>query len=379
MFEEDPGEAGRDRGHDEQPAQPGVRRGDPPGSQGVEHGAHDACPGRPVEDDQRQGRRHVEADEERQEVRLGGRLGGHHIGPAEQLRHDDRVAKARDREELGHALQDAEHDRLQVRQHGVTSGARRRARSRPRPASTGVRVGKDRPQRVRAALRIGNVVPQAPITALTPRHSLERALSSGGGRMVGAARRVREGLVGARAELHRVAQPRPPTMDERRVRQPRGLKPFPTADAHEKRWIPARRRQKVPSPGARWVMPSGPPLRQPVRVTDDELVLAITSGDRDAFATLVEREALMVYRVCYRVLGTVSDAEDAAQETFVQAYRALATFRGEGSRTGWLRRIATRQALRQAGRRVRPCSWIQRLPARLPRPARLRCHRPRST
>ena len=98
-------------------------------------------------------------------------------------------------------------------------------------------------------------------------------------------------------------------------------------------------------------MPSGPPLRQPVRVTDDELVLAITSGDRDAFATLVEREALMVYRVCYRVLGTVSDAEDAAQETFVQAYRALATFRGEGSLTGWLRRIATRQALRQAGRR----------------------------
>jgi RNA polymerase sigma-70 factor, ECF subfamily len=98
-------------------------------------------------------------------------------------------------------------------------------------------------------------------------------------------------------------------------------------------------------------MPSGSPLRQPVRVTDDELVLAITSGDREAFATLVEREALMVYRVCYRVLGTVSDAEDAAQETFVQAYRALATFRGEGSLTGWLRRIATRQALRQAGRR----------------------------
>jgi RNA polymerase sigma-70 factor, ECF subfamily len=98
-------------------------------------------------------------------------------------------------------------------------------------------------------------------------------------------------------------------------------------------------------------MPSGPPVRQPVRVTDDELVLAITSGDREAFATLVEREALMVYRVCYRVLGSVSDAEDAAQETFVLAYRALATFRSQGSLAGWLRRIATRQALRQAGRR----------------------------
>ncbi len=104
-------------------------------------------------------------------------------------------------------------------------------------------------------------------------------------------------------------------------------------------------------------MPSGPTVRQPVRVTDDELVLAITSGDRAAFATLVERESLMVYRVCYRVLGSVSDAEDAAQETFVQAYRALGSFRGEGSLAGWLRRIATRQALRQAGRR-RPTAQL---------------------
>lgn len=104
-------------------------------------------------------------------------------------------------------------------------------------------------------------------------------------------------------------------------------------------------------------MPSGPGVRQPVRVTDDELVLAITSGDRAAFASLVERESLMVYRVCYRVLGSVSDAEDAAQETFVQAYRALGSFRGEGSLAGWLRRIATRQALRQAGRR-RPTTQL---------------------
>jgi hypothetical protein len=78
-------------------------------------------------------------------------------------------------------------------------------------------------------------------------------------------------------------------------------------------------------------------------VTDDELVLAITSGDRDAFARLVERESLMVYRVCYRVLGSVSDAEDAAQDTFVQAFRALGGCRGEGSLAGWLRRIAARQ------------------------------------
>lgn len=84
---------------------------------------------------------------------------------------------------------------------------------------------------------------------------------------------------------------------------------------------------------------------------------AVLAGDADAFRTLVERESRTVVRTCYRVLGDLHEAEDAAQEAFVTAYRALGTWRGEGPFGAWLARIASRTAVRRAGRR-RPVAWI---------------------
>lgn len=84
---------------------------------------------------------------------------------------------------------------------------------------------------------------------------------------------------------------------------------------------------------------------------DRALVEAVIGGDRHAFDLLVERETAPVFRVCYRILGRLHDAEDATQESFVTAYRALATYRGDGPLGAWLARIATRQALRMAVRR----------------------------
>jgi len=86
-------------------------------------------------------------------------------------------------------------------------------------------------------------------------------------------------------------------------------------------------------------------------VDDRSLVEAVTSGDRDAFRAIVEQEGTAVFRTCFRILGRVGDAEDAAQESFVIAYRSLGTFRGDGSLAGWLARIATRQSLRRLGQR----------------------------
>jgi RNA polymerase sigma-70 factor (ECF subfamily) len=77
----------------------------------------------------------------------------------------------------------------------------------------------------------------------------------------------------------------------------------------------------------------------------------ITTGDRDAFRALVEREQASVFRTCFRVLGRIPEAEDVAQESFVIAYRAIGTYRGEGTLGAWLGRIATRQALRRLGQR----------------------------
>lgn len=87
------------------------------------------------------------------------------------------------------------------------------------------------------------------------------------------------------------------------------------------------------------------------------MVDAVLRGDRDAFRVLVERESTSVVRACHRVLGDVRDAEDAAQEAFVTAFRSLDSWRGEGSFGAWIARIAVRVALRQASRR-RPVTWI---------------------
>jgi RNA polymerase sigma-70 factor (ECF subfamily) len=77
------------------------------------------------------------------------------------------------------------------------------------------------------------------------------------------------------------------------------------------------------------------------------------SGDVRAFEVLIERQSAQVFRACYRVLGRVDEAEEAAQEAFVLAYRALGTFRGDGHPAGWLMRIATREAWRRSAARAR--------------------------
>jgi len=91
------------------------------------------------------------------------------------------------------------------------------------------------------------------------------------------------------------------------------------------------------------------------------VVAAVLAGNADAFRVLVERESRAIVRSCYRILGDLHEAEDAAQEAFVTAYRALGTWRGEGPFGAWLARIATRIAVRTAGRR-RPVAWIDPRP-----------------
>lgn len=75
----------------------------------------------------------------------------------------------------------------------------------------------------------------------------------------------------------------------------------------------------------------------------------------------MERESRALVRSCYRVLGDLHDAEDAAQEAFVTSYRALGTWRGDGPFGAWLARIGVRIAVRKASRR-RPVVWIDPSP-----------------
>jgi RNA polymerase sigma-70 factor, ECF subfamily len=104
------------------------------------------------------------------------------------------------------------------------------------------------------------------------------------------------------------------------------------------------RRTAINDEVGRWTGPAG--------VLDERAVVAaVLGGDRDAFRGLVERDGPAVVRACHRVLGDLGEAEDAAQEAFVTAYRSLATWRGDGPFAAWLTRIAVRIALRQAGKR----------------------------
>jgi RNA polymerase sigma-70 factor (ECF subfamily) len=86
--------------------------------------------------------------------------------------------------------------------------------------------------------------------------------------------------------------------------------------------------------------------------SDTELVRAVV-GHRDerAFALLVGRHERSVRAAAYAVLRDRHAAEDAAQEAFVVAYRAIAKLRDGAAFGGWVRRIAKRQALAIAARR----------------------------
>lgn len=120
----------------------------------------------------------------------------------------------------------------------------------------------------------------------------------------------------------------------------------------------------VPSPpGKETTHPPGPAVFE---VVDERAAVdAVLAGDRDAFRFLVERDSAAVVRACHRILGDLQEAEDAAQEAFVTAFRSLAAWRADGPFGAWLTRIAVRIALRRAQRR-RDVAWID--PSRPDRP-----------
>jgi RNA polymerase sigma-70 factor (ECF subfamily) len=76
----------------------------------------------------------------------------------------------------------------------------------------------------------------------------------------------------------------------------------------------------------------------------DDLVRA-RQGDRSAFGALVRRYQRRVYATALHILGNHGDADDVAQETFVRAYRGIATFDGRADFFTWLYRITVNTAL----------------------------------
>lgn len=80
-----------------------------------------------------------------------------------------------------------------------------------------------------------------------------------------------------------------------------------------------------------------------VNIEDERLIQAAQQGDVTAFNELVTRHERAVFSVCLRLLSDASLAEDAAQDTFIRAWGAIDSFRGDVIRP-WLLRIATNRA-----------------------------------
>lgn len=87
-----------------------------------------------------------------------------------------------------------------------------------------------------------------------------------------------------------------------------------------------------------------------------ECVKQVLEGNEDAFTAIVEHFQTPVYNLCYRMLGTPQEAEDAAQESFIRAYRYIRRYDSSRPFATWLLSIAAHYCIDQ--QRKRHLLWV---------------------
>ena len=82
-----------------------------------------------------------------------------------------------------------------------------------------------------------------------------------------------------------------------------------------------------------------------VELTEAEAIRRAQQGDADAFERIYRLHNRRVYALCLRMVGNTAEAEDLAQEAFLQLFRKIATFRGESAFSTWLHRLSVNVVL----------------------------------
>jgi RNA polymerase sigma-70 factor (ECF subfamily) len=92
---------------------------------------------------------------------------------------------------------------------------------------------------------------------------------------------------------------------------------------------------------------------------DIEIARRVALGDREAFELLMRRYNQTLYRTARSILKDDAEAEDAVQETYILAYRAIGAFRGDAKLSTWLIRIVVNEAIARSRKRNRRAEIIQ--------------------
>ncbi len=96
------------------------------------------------------------------------------------------------------------------------------------------------------------------------------------------------------------------------------------------------------------------------KLEDNELIRKISDKDLLAFKQLVERHKNLVYNTCYNMLGDHHQAEEAAQDVFLQVYKSAGAFRHQSKVSTWIYRIAVNRSLNVI-RHNKRSRWIKSL------------------
>jgi RNA polymerase sigma-70 factor, ECF subfamily len=93
-------------------------------------------------------------------------------------------------------------------------------------------------------------------------------------------------------------------------------------------------------------------------LSDAELAVCVADGDKRAFEEVMRRHNRMLFRTARAILRDDSEAEDALQDAYIQAFRSMQSFRGESKLSSWLVRIVANQALMRRRKRLRGAQVI---------------------